>query len=68
MHGFAWGCRSGAVGKVVASINSVFEAEDIVSGLYQVSHYAVVPGEIRRMSCVLGSAGSDQKVLIPFSS
>jgi len=40
--------ESRAVGKVVASANSAFEVGDIVSGLYQVSEYAVVPGGVLR--------------------
>nr|ABR16193.1 unknown [Picea sitchensis] len=36
--------RSASVGKVVASANPAFEVGDIVSGFYQVSEYAIVPG------------------------
>lgn len=36
--------RSILVGKVVASANPAFEVGDVVSGFYQVSEYAIVPG------------------------
>eukprot|EP00253_Pinus_taeda_P016314 PITA_16314 len=36
--------HSGLVGKVLASANPAFKVGDIVSGFYQVSEYAIVPG------------------------
>lgn len=40
--------KSRAVGKVVSSANSKFEVGDLVTGLYEVSEYAVVPAGILR--------------------
>lgn len=40
--------KSVSVGKVVTSVNSEFEVGDLVSGFYEVSEYAVVPGGILR--------------------
>jgi len=51
--------KSILVGKVVTSVNSEFEVGDLVSGFYQVSEYAIVPGEILRKIDISVATPSD---------